>query len=473
MPDAAHFNRIMIGVPCYGSAPAETLEDYMRFAYHLGRRYRDYDFFSAVIPKQEQFRARNAIIEAAIQINAKYLLMLDDDMVVNTEQTVRPSACYDFLKKMIEHIERDPSIGIQGALYYQRGGSYHPVAMYKKHNEYFWMRDEDIQGKQQEVTVTGGGCLLFNMKIFDSVASPWFEPEQQTNGPSRGTDIQICEKARAAGYKVMIDTSIELGHVKNERNIITGKTRMARLGEQSRITAAVQQEWDNAGMITLYSMDVEEYTGKSTVELEKQADAYAQYRALNLPVYLFNDKKDMRDYYRGAGETQLARQYVFHRDPSYGTHTWLSALRDMCGKNKRYGLDFGCGSSPLGFQLALDGNKMDFVDLDGAGAYEFVKWRAKKRNLNGSAGFELAGPYDFILLMDVIEHLPNWEEAVREVVGKLKPGGMLATNYFVMTDEANPEHIMMDKKAVKRLLVDLDMVPGNQMFWRKEFTGHA
>ena len=70
MPDEVHFNRIMIGIPCFGSAPAETLEDYMRFAYHLGRRYREYDFFLSVIPKQEQFRARNAIVKASIEINA-------------------------------------------------------------------------------------------------------------------------------------------------------------------------------------------------------------------------------------------------------------------------------------------------------------------------------------------------------------------------------------------------------------------
>lgn len=473
MPDTAHFNRVMIGIPCFGSSPAETLEDYMRFAYHLGRRVREYDFFLSVIPKQEQFRARNAIVQAAAQITAKYLLMLDDDQVINPEQTIWPTENYNCIKRMIEQIEKDPTIGIVGALYYQRGGSYHPVAMKEKHNEFFWLTEDDLTGGPQEVAVTGGGAMLINMEVINSIGSPWFEPEQQTNGPSNGTDIQICRKARAAGYKVILDSGIEFGHVKSSREVVTSKNRMQFVQSQSRITDSAQQEWDTAGMMTLYSMDVEEYTGKSTVEIEALAADYHDYAKANLAGYLI-DSKDLKDYYRGAGEKQLARQYVFHRDPAYGTHRWLSALRDMAGKEKRQGLDFGCGSSPLGFQLALDGNQMDFLDVDGGGAYEFVKWRSKRRGIQDKCGFELKGPYDFILMMDVIEHLQDWETVLFKVLGKLKPSGILVTNYFMLTDgDGNPEHINMDKKSVKRFLVENDLTPGNQMFWRKdELSGH-
>lgn len=469
MPDT-NFNRIMIGIPCYGSAPAETLEDYMRFAFYLGRHVRDYLFFISTIPKQEQFRARNAIVQATAQISAKYLLMLDDDQIINPEQTIFPTANYDCIQKMIAHMEKDPSIGIVGALYFQRGGSYHPVAMKEKHNEFFWLTEDDLTGGLQEVAVTGGGAMLINMAIIDKIGSPWFEPEQKTDGPSNGTDIQICRKARAAGYKVMLDSSIEFGHVKNSREVVTRKTRLKYLTDQTRITDSAQQEWDSAGMMTLFSMDVETYTGMSTAELEALAEEYPEYARINIRDNL-SAGSDLREYYRGSGDMQLARQYAFHRKTSYGTHRWLSALRDMTGKNERYGLDFGCGSAPLGFQLLLDGNRMDFVDVDGAGGYEFTKWRAKHRNKQDRCGFTLAGPYDFILLMDIIEHLPDWEEVLTDLIGRLKPGGILATNYFVLTDHDNPEHISMNRKAVKRLLITLDMLPGNQLFWRKDNDG--
>ena len=55
---------ITIGIPCYSTVSAETLDDYMRFSFYLGRRYQDYDFKLAIKSKSEQFRARNAIVLA-------------------------------------------------------------------------------------------------------------------------------------------------------------------------------------------------------------------------------------------------------------------------------------------------------------------------------------------------------------------------------------------------------------------------
>ena len=36
--------KIMIGIPCYQNVSAETLEDYMRFAYYCGRRLSEHEF---------------------------------------------------------------------------------------------------------------------------------------------------------------------------------------------------------------------------------------------------------------------------------------------------------------------------------------------------------------------------------------------------------------------------------------------
>ena len=60
--------RVFIGIPCYQSVAPEVLEDYMRFAFYLGRRYQEYDFFLGIKTKSEQFRARNAIVLSLIHI---------------------------------------------------------------------------------------------------------------------------------------------------------------------------------------------------------------------------------------------------------------------------------------------------------------------------------------------------------------------------------------------------------------------
>ena len=219
-------NRITIGIPCFNSAPANTLDDYMRFAYYLGRRYPEWDFFLATKDKFEQFRARNAIVTAALQVDSKYLLMLDDDHVIDweSENIMRFEAVsrYEFLRTLIGHMEADPKLGIVGALYYHRGGDCRPVIMKEGEDGcFYWIRDDEVVNGLQEVAVTGGGCMLMRCDALLKMQEPIFEPEFQY-----GTDVQVCKKMLEIGYKVACDTSIELGHVKSTREVITSKNRI-------------------------------------------------------------------------------------------------------------------------------------------------------------------------------------------------------------------------------------------------------
>jgi 2-polyprenyl-3-methyl-5-hydroxy-6-metoxy-1,4-benzoquinol methylase len=106
------------------------------------------------------------------------------------------------------------------------------------------------------------------------------------------------------------------------------------------------------------------------------------------------------------------------------------------------------------------------VDIDGTPAYEFTKWRAKKRGVKCS--FELAGPYDYILCLDSIEHLANWREDLAKLMALLKPMGVLFTNYFINQDFSNTEHISMDHEAVKKYLTTLGIFPVNRIMWLKQ-----
>jgi 2-polyprenyl-3-methyl-5-hydroxy-6-metoxy-1,4-benzoquinol methylase len=132
-----------------------------------------------------------------------------------------------------------------------------------------------------------------------------------------------------------------------------------------------------------------------------------------------------------------------------------------------YGLDFGCGSSPMGYELAARGHKIDFVDVDGAGAYEFLKHRLKKNGIR-SAGFTFAGPYDYVMMLDSLEHIENWQETLEKIIDALKPNGYIITNYFYNRDFENTEHISMDHEAVKKFLVEHNVYPQNEMLWLKQ-----
>ena len=193
----------------------------MLFAYSLGRRYPEYDFFLAVKGKKEQFRARNSIVEEALRTGCDYLFMLDDDHIIDIDDSMLPSPRYMFLKTLLSHMEEDPTKGIVGALYYQKDyKNCLPVIMQKERSGvgYFCITHAEITGRLQKVDVAGGGAMLVNMKIFDKIESPWFGPEFEF-----GTDVQICRKSVDAGFSVWVDTSIEIGHTRTEKEVITSK----------------------------------------------------------------------------------------------------------------------------------------------------------------------------------------------------------------------------------------------------------
>lgn len=225
-------SRITIGIPCYQGVTFETLEDYMLFAFYLGRRYTDYDFFIAIKGKSEQFRARNAIVKAALQTDSDYILMLDDDHILDINKTNAPGKGYEFLRTLIEHMEDDPKMGICGALYVQRGGDQLPVIMEeggKDLKDPHFITMIETSGRLQKVDITGGGCMLLRREMFNHMQGPWFAPEFEY-----GTDIQICRKAREAGYSVWCDTSLEIGHVRLEREIIIPTKTKIRVIESRR-----------------------------------------------------------------------------------------------------------------------------------------------------------------------------------------------------------------------------------------------
>ena len=451
--------KVFIGIPAYSSVPGETLEDYMRFCYHLGRRNTEFDFFLGIKTKSEQFRARNSLVEGALQVGADYLLMLDDDHVIDWRGSQGPSDAYDLVKKLIAH-KKD----IVGALYYHRGGECLSVLMKEgKDGGFYYMRDDEITGGLQEVGVQGGGCMLINMNVFSRIKSPWFEPEFKY-----GTDVQICQKAREQGYSVWCDTSIVLGHVKSTREVVTPENRFRIVAEQSNMvrdnTGGMNQSMLCQNALMLYRLDAEEYTGKSFDEMGWLA---AKYQEGYLKFGTFDNSDD---YYRSLGPEQIARQVHFHHTDAMIQQMDL-ILKTVDTSREGYALDFGCGSAPVGFEIALRGHKMDFIDIDGTPGYEFTKWRAKKRSIEDRCGWVWGGPYDYILALDSIEHLKDWKPIIDRMVESLKPNGCIITNFLLNQDYQNVEHVNMDKKAVTSYLVSKGIFPLNEVMWIKRDLG--
>jgi len=444
----------------YRDVPFEVLEDYMRFAFYLGRRYTEYDFFLAIKGKSEQFRARNAIVQAALVYDSDYILMLDDDHVIDINKTLGPDTSYEFLKVLIGHLEADSKKGIIGALYYQRGGKCEPVIMEEYNGQYFFKTHEEVTGGLQKVDVTGGGCMLIRKEVFDKIPSPWFEPEFEY-----GTDIQVCRKAKQVGFEIWCDTSIELGHIKTEREVITSKNIAKHVKETDEWLARsdIQKAKPVFSTLSDYETDARLFSGKSMYELEELAIMYKDSNFGNF------DINNLEDYYRGLGVNQLARNVIFHSNPGIKKNdvAILSMFNHTNGVPIK-GLDFCCGSAPVGFELARRGHYVDFVDVPGSYAEEFVKWRSEKHKI--SCGFQLTDNYDWILLLDAIEHLhpEKFSSVFVNLISRLKSGGSVITNYFYNYDLMNVEHINQNKELVKQEFIKNGVYPINPYRWVKD-----
>jgi SAM-dependent methyltransferase len=192
-----------------------------------------------------------------------------------------------------------------------------------------------------------------------------------------------------------------------------------------------------------YTSDVLAFTGKPMHELQRIAGEYTE---KNLSRW---DQNKIEEYYRGLGISQLARNFLFHNsDYMVDIGEFLLGLFNPAVP--AYGLDFGCGSAPIGFELVLRGHSVDFIDIPGSYAEKFVKWRLEKRGIEG-CGFAMGDGYHWVLMLDSIEHLPpdKFPEIFADIASRLRPGGSVITNYWSNHDFNNPEHINMNKPFVR------------------------
>ena len=451
--------KIFIGIPCYSNPAPEVLQDYMRLAFYLGRRCHQFDFFLGIKTKSEQFRARNAIVEAAYTVGADFLLMIDDDHIFDVENTNAVSDRYGFIEKLVGHLENDPGLGIVGGLYFHRGGECRPVLMEEKEGQYFYLRDDQIKHGLQEVDVQGGGCMLIRMKVFDKIGSKPFEPEFEY-----GTDFQVCRKAKKAGFKIASDTSIEIGHLKNTRSIVTGKNRHLHYAQTMDESDTIRANSVLGKIYRDYRDDIMEYLGiENHGVLIELANQYQKHQ-LKFAEY----EGRLEDYYRESGTSYLARACFIRNNENHKRFDDF-VLQTVKADFPGVGIDFGCGAAPIGFELARRGQTMHFYDVEGSAPFEFLKWRAKKYNLAGvRVFFNTPNPkVDYVLALDSIEHIVDWQEKLSWMAGCLKPAGCLITNFMLLGDTTNTEHIFMNHSEFMGYVTKIGLWPINAAVFQK------
>ena len=186
--------KLLIGIPNYrDSVTGRFLDCFARLAVHAGRTFAPGELQYMRVGITFIDIARNAIWLAAQKCGAENLLFLDDDMTFTPEM-------FDAL--------RATSGDIVSALCFVRAQPPTRPAMFRRRDDGHY---ESILSYQQNtvmpVDATGLAFTLIRKPVLDALEAPF------TRESSKGEDITFCERARAAGFTVAVNTGVKVGHL--------------------------------------------------------------------------------------------------------------------------------------------------------------------------------------------------------------------------------------------------------------------
>lgn len=158
--------------------------------------------------------ARNMGCRAAIDNGFEWLFFLDDDVIPPP----------DVLPRLMAH-----KVDIVSGVYFRRNEPIVPcMQKLDKDGNPTWITSFSWPGLI-EVDHVGAGCLLIHRRVLEAMKSdaprPWFEwlcdhgNLKKTEMTSE--DFTFCRRARQAGFKIHVDTSVHCVHAGNGRAVLT------------------------------------------------------------------------------------------------------------------------------------------------------------------------------------------------------------------------------------------------------------
>lgn len=420
--------KLLIGIPGFNGIVPEAQHAMLGMVYHCGKTLPQVTLAVEVVTKKEQFRARNALVDAAIGGHFDWLLMLDDDMVPP----------HDLIPRLLAH-NRD----ICGALYYQRGGHYHPVLLTRTVLETGEMRTTFLAPTDSRITqpglhpvdIIGGGCMLFKVDCFRKLMPPYFEYERVL-----GTDINICSRFLDAGLQPYVDTTLELGHVRDAREIITSRT----IPVYERVMAGVNQQlWQDALA----------YTGLSEEELRSamlQASMPGAHRAA-WDAHPRDTDAACAAYYQEYADWHVHNLLYYNLHHREATKEWVLLHAQQVLTPGATVIDYGLGLGHLALPLAAQGYRLVGVDVADAATLPFVRARLARHHLEmmllempqGEApAADLPQPAALAYCISALEHLTDPWGVLRWLHRNVQPGGLLVCPYNCAHKDDEPQHLL-------------------------------
>jgi len=160
------------------------------------------------IDKQRAADARNILVKSAKSLNCTHMLIIDADHIIPTH--------------MLDALSNNDEALIASGLVTKRKSPYNQVGFVKKDNHYHPVA-LPVDGRSYLVDVPAMGCTLIDMDVFDIVKEPYFTDSvaitEDGKSYNKRSDIRFFEKCGDAGIKMVIDTRVLIGHMRDPEPI--------------------------------------------------------------------------------------------------------------------------------------------------------------------------------------------------------------------------------------------------------------
>jgi hypothetical protein len=203
--------KVCISIPNAGYTHVESYFNRLLNFMHLGKieergilnkENPRFEFYFSVLGRIFTPLAREEAADQCLESNCDYLYMIDDDMICPN----------DMFEQLYRH-----NVDLVAPLAFTRNFPHHAV-IYRleegfnpcNKQPFFINRwiDKYPENQLVECDAVGFGAVLIKAEVLKKVEKPRFMCSSGT-----GEDVLFCHKARKAGFRIFMDTSLKLGHL--------------------------------------------------------------------------------------------------------------------------------------------------------------------------------------------------------------------------------------------------------------------
>lgn len=215
---------IFVGFPCYKTTNPVTAFALIAMALDFGK---DKIRFDMSIGDAMIYHSRNKIAHKFLETDAKWLLMIDDDIIPcigrpnwmkSTVASARNMPDAPLQRHVLQRLIGANKTLIGGAYFGRQEGA--PLMCSDRTLE---PKARAYQDEVAPVDWVATGCMLVHRKVFDDIkekhpelASPIANGEFDYFHPinsATGEDVSFCKRAKAAGHQPHIDLGLPVFHV--------------------------------------------------------------------------------------------------------------------------------------------------------------------------------------------------------------------------------------------------------------------